>query len=578
MTGGNTIHPLRPGDPAGLGDYRLVGRIGRGGMGTVYLAESARGERVAVKVINPDLAEDEMFRDRFRREVESARRVRRFCTAPVLDARLDGEPLFVVTEFVDGPDLDAFVRDSGPMRGSSLEHLAVGVTTALTAIHAAGVVHRDLKPANVLLSSVGPRVIDFGIARALDTVSGATRTGQFIGTPAYMAPELVAGETASPASDVFAWGCVVAYAATGRVPFDGPTVPAVLYQIVHGEPAVDDLDEGLRDLVAQALLKDPRRRPSAQELLDRLTGRPHADTAGAAEAVGRTWSVPDHRTSPATAGQAPPAAPGAATHARATPGDRTTRADAPTGATAHIGGGVPASLRRRRWLLAGGAVAGVLVLGTVFLVRGSDGPPSKTTGVYFDDFSNTSSGWSGSTWYSGNGYYQGGYRIDAGTSIYTRRAEKAPSDKAVKDTPERVLVGADASVLGGPPYGMFGVFCRATGDSAAAAYYDFLVRADGKGVLIRKAAGKSGSRELLRRQSAAGFKKQAKNRVQAACEEQDGKVLLRLWLNGTLAAETSDGDRPLANGASGLVAAQENGGSGGDVRVLFDNFDLSSIP
>ena len=184
MTGVNAIDQLRPGDPSRLGDYRLVGRIGRGGMGTVFLAESARGERVAVKVINPELADDETFRDRFRREVESARRVRRFCTAPVLDAQLDGEPLFIVTEFVDGPDLDEFVRDSGPMRGSSLEHLAVGVATALTAIHGAGVVHRDLKPANVLLSSVGPRVIDFGIARALDTVSGATRTGQFIGTPA----------------------------------------------------------------------------------------------------------------------------------------------------------------------------------------------------------------------------------------------------------------------------------------------------------------------------------------------------------------------------------------------------------
>ncbi|MFB9834341.1 serine/threonine-protein kinase, partial [Actinoallomurus acaciae] len=295
MTENHVTSPLRPSDPQQLGDYRIIGRLGRGGMGIVYLAESASGERAAVKVISPELADDETFRDRFRREVESARKVRRFCTAPVLDAQLDGEPLFIVTEFVDGADLQEFVTASGPMRGSSLEHLAVGVATALTAIHGAGVVHRDLKPANVLLSSVGPRVIDFGIARALDTVSGATRTGQFIGTPAYMAPELISGAKASPASDVFAWACVVAFAGTGRAPFDGPTVPSVLYQITHGEPSLDGLDEGLRSLVARALSKDPAARPSAQELLDVLTGRPHAEAAAAAETLGRTWAhtVPD---------------------------------------------------------------------------------------------------------------------------------------------------------------------------------------------------------------------------------------------------------------------------------------------
>ncbi|MEV5753503.1 serine/threonine-protein kinase [Actinoallomurus sp. NPDC052308] len=568
MTGTSSIDRLRPEDPPRLGDYRLVGRIGRGGMGTVYLGESASGERVAVKVINPELADDEMFRDRFRREVESARRVRRFCTAPVLNARIDGEPLFVVTEFVDGPDLDAFVRDGGPMRGAALEHLAVGVATALTAIHAAGVVHRDLKPANVLLSSVGPRVIDFGIARALDTVSGATRTGQFIGTPAYMAPELVMGETATPASDMFAWGCVVAYAGTGRPPFDGPTVPAVLYQIAHGEPDLTDLDEGMRELVVRALEKDPRRRPSAQELLDRLTGRPHEDTAHAAEILGRTWALPDDRTSPPPADRTVSAAMGPSRD-RARPDGHETRPDALR----------VAAPRRRRRLLAAGGAAGVLVvgLGTVFALTGSDGPPSNTVPFYADDFSNTSSGWSGSTWYAGSGYYASGYRIDAGTSIYTRRAEKARSDKVAQDAPKRALVSVDATVLGGPAYGMLGVFCRSTGTSDDTAYYEFLVRADGQGVLIRKAAGKAGTRELVKKQSAPGFKHRKRNRLQAACEEQDGGVRLRLWLNGSLAAETSDKSGALANGAAGLVAAQENGGSGGDVRVWFDNFDLSAI-
>jgi serine/threonine protein kinase len=553
VIGNHVIDPLRPSDPPRLGSYRLVGRIGRGGMGTVYLAESAGGERAAVKVINPDLADDDMFRDRFRREVESARRVRRFCTAPVLDAQLDGEPLFIVTEFVDGPNLDQFVRDSGPMRGSNLEHLSVGVATALTAIHGAGVIHRDLKPANVLLSSMGPRVIDFGIARALDTVSGATRTGQFIGTPAFMAPELISGGKASPASDVFAWACVVAYAGTGRAPFGGDTVPAVLYQISHGEPSIDDLDEGLRHLVIRALAKDPRQRPSAQALLDMLTGRPHADSARAAESVGRTWPVQSGR---ATLADAPPS--------RALP------AESP-----NSGG---KSLARRPWALAAAGMAAVLVLGigAFVLFGGPGGPPSNTTLAYSENFSNTSSGWDGATWFSDNGYYRGGYRIDAGGSIYPRRSQHAHYGGKV---PERALIGADASVLGGPPYGMFGLYCRGSGDVENAAYYEFLVRADGQGVLIRKRAGKAVSKDLLRTSSAAGFRKGKKNRLEAACEQQGKMVRLRLWVNGTFAAETTDRDGPLPNGDGGfgLVAVLENGGSGGDIQALFDNFLLSEI-
>ncbi len=550
MTANHVINPLRSSDPQQLGAYRLVGRIGRGGMGTVYLAESSSGERAAVKVINPDLADDDLFRDRFRREVESARRVRRFCTAPVLDAQLDGEPLFIVTEFVDGPNLDEFVRTSGPMRGSSLEHLAVGVATALTAIHGAGVVHRDLKPANVLLSSMGPRVIDFGIARALDTVSGATRTGQFIGTPAYMAPELIGGETASPAADVFAWGCVVAYAGTGKPPFDAPTVPSVLYKISHGEPAIGEMDEALRHLVERALSKDPLQRPSSQELLDALTGRRDADSAVAAETVGRTWAVPNQRATMPDAASTKAMPPMRAASAR------------------------PAS--RRGWILGAAALAVLLVLGVggYALFGGSGGPPENTSLVYGDDFSNTSSGWDGSTWISGSGYTQAGYRIDAGDSIYQRRPSVAPFKGTL---PDRVLVGADASILGGPKYGMFGIFCRAVGDGDDAAYYELLVRADGQGTLIRRAAGKSGSKQLAQTSSAPGFKKDKKNHLQAACEQEGKKVHLRLWINGSLAAETTDADAPLPNGATGLVTELSNAGSGGNLMMLFDNFLLSSI-
>ena len=549
MTGNHVINPLRPSDPQRLGSYRIVGRLGRGGMGTVYLAETETGERAAVKVINPDLADDETFRDRFRREVESARRVRRFCTAPVLDAQLEGEPLFIVTEFVDGANLDEFVTASGPMRGSSLEHLAVGVATALTAIHGAGVIHRDLKPANVLLSSVGPRVIDFGIARALDTVSGATRTGQFIGTPAYMAPELISGGKASPASDVFAWACVVAFAGTGRAPFDGPTVPSVLYQISHGEPVLDGLDEGLRELVSQALAKDPAARPSAQQVLDTLTGRPHADTAETADSLGRTWAVPSGR--------------------RTMPDAPATRVTPPRPA----GGSSP--LQRRPLVLGAAALAVVLVVaaGLFVLLRGSDGPPAKTTTVFSDDFSNTDSGWSGSTWIIGSGYFQGGYRIDAGGTTASRW-ERAPI-KA--NLPAALLVSVDATAQAGPPYGQLAVYCRGSGSGSNSSSYDFLVRADGQGVLIRKEAGAKGAKELKLETSAAGFDKGKKNRLQAACEQDGQKVRLRLWINDRLAAETSDSDDPLPNGGAGVMARLDNGGSGGDVQAVFDNFDLSVI-
>jgi serine/threonine protein kinase len=594
VSGQITVSPLQKGDPEQLGPYRLVGRIGRGGMGTVYLAEGGQGERAAVKVINLDLAHDDAFRLRFRREVESARRVRRFCTAPVLDAQLEGEPLYIVTEYVDGPNLDQFIRTSGPMRGSSLEHLAVGVATALTAIHGAGVIHRDLKPANVLLSSVGPRVIDFGIARALDSVAEATRTGQFIGTPAYMAPEVIEGKPATPASDVFAWGCVVAYAGTGQAPFAAPTVPAVMYQIMHAEPALEGIDPALREVVERTLAKDPAQRPTAQELLDRLVGHDHADTAQVAETVRRTWpnepaptaamtqGPPPYRTRqdiPPTVpypGVAPQMGPGQG------PGSGPGRGQAPTVPAGSAG---QAGVARRsgrpspRLMVLGGVGVAVVavVLGAlvIFMMKGSGGPPDKTSSIFDDDFSDTRSGWSGSTWISGNGYYQGGYRIDAGGSISPSRWEESPYEQKV---PERVLITADARALGGPDYGQFGLFCRAgEGSGSEATMYQFRVRTDGKGTLIRKLAGQGGSKELVTKASAPGFEKGRQNHLQAACEQEGGKVRLRFWINNHLAASASDADRPLPAGNAGLIVAQENGGSSGDSRIHFDNFHLASI-
>ncbi|WP_431870521.1 protein kinase domain-containing protein [Nocardiopsis eucommiae] len=301
--------PLRAGDPRELDGYRIVGRLGRGGMGTVYLARDAADRAVAVKLIHPDLADDESFRLRFAREVASARRVARFSTAGVIDARLEGEPLFIVSEYVPGPNLDQAVRGGEPMHGGTLDGLAMGVAAALTAIHGSGIVHRDLKPANVLLSPVGPKVIDFGIARALDDASDAvTRSSQLMGTPSYMAPELILGEQATAAADVFAWGCLVAFAGIGRAPFDAGTVPAVLHNISTASPKLDGLDPSLVDLVTAALDKKPENRPTSQQLLAHLTGQQDPEEAEVRRTITTSWAPPSSTPVP---GQPPePTEPG----------------------------------------------------------------------------------------------------------------------------------------------------------------------------------------------------------------------------------------------------------------------------
>ncbi|MFC3999271.1 protein kinase [Nocardiopsis sediminis] len=290
--GHESAKPLRTGDPRELGNYRIEGRLGRGGMGTVYLARDASDRLVAVKLIHPDLSDDEDFRRRFAREVASARKVARFSTAGVLDARLDGDPLFIVSEYVPGPNLSQAITTDGPMLGGTLDSLAMGVAAALVAIHRAGVVHRDLKPANVLLSAVGPKVIDFGIARALDDDSAVTRSSQLMGTPAYLAPELVLGNDVTPASDIFSWGCLVAYAGIGKAPFDAPSVPAVLHRISSMQPGLEGLDPGLEPLVRQALAKDPADRPTAQQLLNRLVGQDDPADSTVDRSVVRSWTPP----------------------------------------------------------------------------------------------------------------------------------------------------------------------------------------------------------------------------------------------------------------------------------------------
>ncbi|MEU8080529.1 serine/threonine-protein kinase [Catellatospora citrea] len=273
MVGADASRPLRPTDPRELGGYTLLGRLGEGGMGSVYLARDPKDSLVAVKVIRADLAGEPEFRQRFRSEVERAKQVPPFCTAEVLDADPDHDSPYLVVEYVDGPSLSNVVQQRGPLTPANLHGLAIGVATALTAIHGAGVIHRDLKPSNVLLAPGTPKVIDFGIARAVEGQPGNTRTDQLIGTVAYMAPERLdtkARKTLTPAADVFAWGAVVAFAGTGRITFAADSMPAVAVRIMTAEPDLDGLAGPLRELVEAALAKDPADRPTARDLLDRL--------------------------------------------------------------------------------------------------------------------------------------------------------------------------------------------------------------------------------------------------------------------------------------------------------------------
>ncbi|GAA4609927.1 hypothetical protein GCM10023107_94180 [Actinoplanes octamycinicus] len=277
------VEPIGPGDPARVGAYRIISRLGSGGMGTVYLAENGQGRLVAVKVVRPALASDEAFRRRFRTEVQRARQVPPFCTAEVLDADPDHEPPYLVIEYVDGPSLADVVRQRGPLTSANLHGVAIGVATALTAIHAAGVIHRDLKPANVLLPPGTPKVIDFGIAQAMHDSTRHTLADQMVGTVAYMAPERfdnTAGESLTVAADIFAWGAVVAYAGTGHSPFDGGTPLATATRIMTEPPDLNGLDGPLRELVEAALQMQPGDRPTARQLLDHLL-----DTGMAAESA-----------------------------------------------------------------------------------------------------------------------------------------------------------------------------------------------------------------------------------------------------------------------------------------------------
>ena len=260
------MHELQPEDPQLIGPYRLRGRLGTGGMGRVYLGLSPGGRPAAVKVIRADLAADPEFRARFRREIAVARKVSGLFTAPVIDADVDGRMPWLATAYVEGPSLADAVSQQGPLPAHSVLALAVGLAEGLNAIHAAGVVHRDLKPANVLLAEDGPRVIDFGISRAVEA-SALTHTGLVVGSPGFMSPEQAEGRPVGPPSDIFSLGAVLAFAATGQGPFGTGSTPALVYRVVHSLPNLDYLPAEVRPLVERCLAKDPGQRPTAAQLL-----------------------------------------------------------------------------------------------------------------------------------------------------------------------------------------------------------------------------------------------------------------------------------------------------------------------
>src|SRR5580698_3687253 len=260
---------LQPADPREIGPYRLLGKLGSGGMGHVFLGMSAGGRPIAVKVIREELADDPQFRTRFRGEVAAARKVSGLFTAYVVDADLDGAVPWLATSYVAGPSLTDAVRQHGPLPTQTLLALAAGLAEGLSAIHAAGVVHRDLKPSNVLLAEDGPRVIDFGISLAAETTP-LTRLGMVVGSPGFMSPEQAEGRDVGPPSDIFSLGTVLAFAGTGLGPFGTGTTASLLYRVVHGSASLDKVPAEVRPLVERCLAKDPSQRPTAASLLAEL--------------------------------------------------------------------------------------------------------------------------------------------------------------------------------------------------------------------------------------------------------------------------------------------------------------------
>jgi serine/threonine kinase PknH len=301
------MEPLTRDDPRQIAGYGLHARLGAGGMGLVYLGFTPGGRAVAVKVMRPELGDDRAFRDRFRQEIEAARRVHGLYTAQVIDADPAAVPPWMVTAYVPGPSLQQAVADHGPMPAQTVYRLMAGVAEALQAIHAVGVVHRDLEPSNVLLAPDGPRVIDFGIARAAEATA-LTRTGMLVGSPQFMAPEQIAGQPTTPATDIFALGSLAAYAVLGRSPFGDGGGEAVLYRILHQDPDLTGCPMPLRTMIERCLAKDTAHRPWPTEIISFC----RAQQSDHATAIAQSWLPPGVAADPAYRSTLGPGLPGQA--------------------------------------------------------------------------------------------------------------------------------------------------------------------------------------------------------------------------------------------------------------------------
>jgi hypothetical protein len=393
------MRPLHESDPERIGGYRLAGVLGSGGQGVVYRATGDDGREVAVKVLHGHLSHDDGIAKGFLREAEAARRVAAFCTAAVLDVGMLDDRPYIVSEYVPGETLQALVRSAGPRTGGALDRLAISTLTALTAIHQAGIVHRDFKPGNVLMGPDGPIVIDFGIAKALDAT---TRTSGPVGTPAYMSPEQFRAERVGPASDVFGWAGTMVFAATGRPPFAGDTVAAIVNGVLSGSPVLEGVPAHLLDVIETCLAKDPPARPTPAALLQQLirqagpAGPSSGRSRGGAAPVGP--AVPSPGTPP---GEAPPAGP-------AVPSPGTPPDGAPPMGPAVAGGGrtgsvpwgtvlpavpettTPRGALSRRALIGGLAAASVAGVAAYAVLRRDQGTTGRPIGGPTDPPAKTS--------------------------------------------------------------------------------------------------------------------------------------------------------------------------------------------
>ncbi|MER0480933.1 serine/threonine-protein kinase [Streptomyces sp. Edi2] len=355
------LRELTADDPQWIGDYRLLSGLGSGGMGRVYLARSEGGRTVAVKLVKAELAAEEEFRDRFRAEVAAARRVGGRWTAPVLDADTEAAVPWVATGYIAGPTLSGVVggtygriRNPGPLPEYSLQRLAYGLACALRDIHGVGLVHRDLKPSNVLLTIDGPRVIDFGIARALDAVGDrtGTRTGTVLGSPSFMSPEQVRGHRAGPPSDVFCVGSVLAYAATGRQPFGSPAsgFHSVMFKIAKEDPELTGAPDGIRGLIQDCLSKDPAARPTPGEIADRTGPVPGGPSAAPWLPAALIASLGQHAVRLLDTDTPPGGRPPTLTSTRLSPAPASPPPAEPAAAAPQTEPSVPAPRRRPRRL------------------------------------------------------------------------------------------------------------------------------------------------------------------------------------------------------------------------------------